>query len=150
MRSYPRNSPQAVSRLVALVMISDGHVSRCELEALHTLHGVRPLGVDPQTLPAVVQTLCENLLMEGFDGRTLLAHRGDGWLQSMLSEVDNPQLQAQVLALAESIVDADRLRLDSEIAMLSAMARIWQASPVIASPANARTDRRELVPACAA
>jgi len=30
MRTYPRNSPQAAARILALVLISDGHVSRSE------------------------------------------------------------------------------------------------------------------------
>ncbi|MDH4418178.1 MAG: TerB family tellurite resistance protein, partial [Acidovorax sp.] len=34
MRSYPRNSPEAVARIIALLLISDGHVSRSELDAL--------------------------------------------------------------------------------------------------------------------
>ncbi len=150
MRSYPRNTPEAVSRIVALVLISDGHVSRKELETLNALHGVHPLGFDPQALPAVVQTLCEDLLMEGFDGRSLLAHMGDGLLQSMLSEVDDPQLQEQVLSLAESIVDADTFHSDSETAMLSAIAKAWQTRAPNASPAYASTRRRALALACSA
>ena len=30
MRSYPRNSPEAAARIVALVLISDGHVCSSE------------------------------------------------------------------------------------------------------------------------
>ncbi|HRM81940.1 MAG TPA: TerB family tellurite resistance protein, partial [Acidovorax temperans] len=35
MRSYPRNSPQAAARIVALLLIADGHVSRSEMDALY-------------------------------------------------------------------------------------------------------------------
>ena len=34
MRTYPRNSPEAAARIVALVLISDGHVCRSEIETL--------------------------------------------------------------------------------------------------------------------
>jgi hypothetical protein len=37
MRSYPRNSPEAAARIVALVLICDGHVCRSEVETLHRL-----------------------------------------------------------------------------------------------------------------
>ena len=37
MHNYPRNSPEAAARLVALVLISDGHVCRSEIEALEQL-----------------------------------------------------------------------------------------------------------------
>ena len=67
MRSYPRNSPEAAARIVALVLISDGHVSRSEFETLHQLKGAGDLGLEPQNMPGIVQTLCEDVLMEGFD-----------------------------------------------------------------------------------
>lgn len=34
MRTYPRNSPEAAGRLLALVLLVDGHVCRRELDAL--------------------------------------------------------------------------------------------------------------------
>ena len=37
MRSYPKNSPQAAARIVALVLIADGHVSQSEIDALNHL-----------------------------------------------------------------------------------------------------------------
>ena len=47
MRSYPRNSPEAAARIVALVLISDGHVCRSEIETLHRLQIERELGLAP-------------------------------------------------------------------------------------------------------
>jgi hypothetical protein len=35
MRSYSRNSPEAAARIVALVLIADGHVCRSEFDVLH-------------------------------------------------------------------------------------------------------------------
>ena len=58
MRSYPRNSPEAAARIVALVMISDGHVCRSELDAMQRLQVERELGLTPVAFAQVVQTLC--------------------------------------------------------------------------------------------
>ena len=44
MRSYPRNSPQAAARIVALLLIADGHVSRSEMDALYGRDIERELG----------------------------------------------------------------------------------------------------------
>ncbi len=44
MRSYPRNSPQAAARIVALLLIVDGHVSRSEMDALYGRDIERELG----------------------------------------------------------------------------------------------------------
>ena len=132
MRSYPRNSPEAAARIVAIVLISDGHVSRSEYEALNQLDGVRDLGLEPQDMPGIVQTLCEDLLMEGFDGRSILSHVGDGLMASLTAEVDEPGLQSKVLRVVESVVHADKHLSEGEAAMVDAISRIWRTSPVTA------------------
>ena len=131
MHSYPHNSPEAAARIVALVLISDGHVSRSEYDALNRPDGARDLGLEPQDMPGIVQTLCEDLLMEGFDGRSLLSHVGDGLMASLMAEVDEPQLQTKVLHIATSVVNADQHLSDGEDAMLDAINRYWQTRPVM-------------------
>ena len=144
MRSYPRNSPEAAARILALVLISDGHVCRSEFETLKELDGVRHLGLDPQKLPGIVQTFCEDLLMEGFDGRSLLSRMGDGLMASLLSEVDEPKLRAQVLRLAELVANADKHLSEGEAAMIQAIRDIWQTSAGIAGAAQAEINRPAL------
>ncbi len=144
MRSYPRNSPDAAARIVALVLISDGHVSSSEFESLNQLDGVRDLGLEPDNLPGIVQTLCEDLLMEGFDGRSIMSHVGDSLIVSLINEVDEPQLKRQVLRLAASVVHADKHVSEGEAAMLDAISRIWQTSPFTADVVGAQINRREL------
>jgi hypothetical protein len=63
MRTYPCNSPEAAARIVALVLIADGHVCRSEFDAMNQLDAHAELGLPPDTLPRVVHTLCEDLLM---------------------------------------------------------------------------------------
>jgi tellurite resistance protein len=125
MRTYPDNSPEAAARIVALVLISDSHVSRSEYEALTQLNGVRELGLEPRHMPGIVQTLCEDLLMDGFDGRSVLSHVGDGFMASLMAEVNEPQLQRKVLRVAVSVVHADQHLSDGEAAMLAAIRRHW-------------------------
>lgn len=125
MRSYHPNSPEAAARIVALVLISDGHVSKSEIETLNQLDGVRDLGLEPQSMPGIVQTLCEDLLMVGFDGRSILSHLDESILASMMAEVDEPRLQGHVLRVAASVVDADQHQSEGETAMLDAIFRHW-------------------------
>ena len=132
MRSYPRNSPQAAARIVALILISDGHVSRSEYEAFNRIEGARDLSLEPQDMPDIVQTLCEDLLMEGFDGRSILSHMGDGFMVSLMAEVDDPQLQGKVLRIAASVVHADKHLSEGETAMLEAISLHWQTRPPMA------------------
>ncbi len=130
MRSYPYNSPEAAARIVALVLISDGHVSKSEFESLNQLDGTRDLGLEPHNMPGIVQTLCEDLLMAGFDGRSILSYLDDGTLARLMAEVDEPQLQSKVLSVAACVVNADQHRSDGETAMLDAISRHWQTGPV--------------------
>ena len=136
MRSYPRNSPEAAARIVALVLISDGHVCRSEFEALKQLDVLRHFGLDPQKMPNIVQTFCEDLLMEGFDGRSILSHVGEALMASLLAEVDQPELRAQVLDLAHSVARADKHLSEGETDMIQAIRRTWQVSPVNAAEAT--------------
>jgi tellurite resistance protein len=129
MRTYTRNSSEAAARIVALVLISDGHVCRSELEALNQLDGARELGLD---MPGIVQTLCEDLLMEGFSGRPVLSHIDDRALATMMAEVDEPRLQAEVLRIATSVAHADRHLSEGETAMLETLNRAWRTRPVTA------------------
>lgn len=130
MRSYPRNSPEAATRIVALVLISDGHVCRAEVDALNQLDGARDFGLVPNNMPGILQTLCEDLLMEGFDGRSILTHVGDALMASLMAEVDDVRLQGQVLRVAASVVQADTHLSDGETEMLDAIYRHWQTRPV--------------------
>ena len=130
MRSYPYNSPEAAARIVALVLISDGHVGKSEFESLNQLDGTRDFGLEPHNMPGIVQTLCEDLLMAGFDGRSILSHLDGSTLAAMLAEVDEPQLQSEVLRVAARVVNADQHLSDGETAMLDAINRHWQTRPV--------------------
>jgi uncharacterized tellurite resistance protein B-like protein len=141
MRSYPRNSPEAAARILALVLISDGHVCRSEFETLKQLDGVRHLGLDPEKLPGIVQTFCEDLLMEGFDGRSILSRVGDGLMASLMAEVDGPQLREQVLRLATSVAHADNHLSEGETAMIEAIRGIWQTGSVVATATKAEINR---------
>jgi hypothetical protein len=129
MRSYPRNSPEAAARIVALVLISDGHVCSSEFEALNQLDAARDLGLEPRDLPGIVQTLCEDLLMEGFDGGSILSHVDDGSLASLMAEVDKPELQGRVLRVAAAAANADKHLSDGETSVLDAVRRHWRIRP---------------------
>ena len=125
MRSYPRNSPEAAARIVALVLIADGHVCRSEFEVFEQLDGPRELGLAPGGLPRIVQTLCEDLLMGRFGGGSMLGAVDGHALASLMAEVDDPALQRKVLRLAVAAARADRHLADGEALVLAAAHRHW-------------------------
>lgn len=128
MRSYPRNSPEAAARLVALVLISDGHVCRSEIESLQQLQHERELGLEPGTFALVVKTLCEDLLMGAYGSGSMMCSVDEDTLTSLLAEVDEPALQAKVLRLASAAAEADLHLADAEALVVAAARRHWHGS----------------------
>lgn len=126
MRSYPRNSPEAAARIVALVLISDGHVGRSELEALQRLQVEPALGLAPGAFAQVVHTLCEDLLLGAYGGGSLMCSVDEATLAALLAEVDEPALQVRVLALASAAAEADAHLAEAEALVVAAARQQWR------------------------
>ena len=133
MRTYPCNSPEAAARLVALVLIADGHVCRSELDAFDHLEAARELGLHPDAMPGIVQTLCEDLLLGSYASGSRLANVDDGALASLLAEMTDPVLRGRVLRLAVSVAHADRHLADGEVLVLEAARRHWPGAEAAAA-----------------
>jgi hypothetical protein len=125
-RSYPRNSPEAAARIVALVLISDGHVCRSEIEALQQLQIERELGLAPGGFAQVIHTLCEDLLTGSYGNGSMMGGVDESTLESLMSEVDAPALQRTVLRLAATAAEADRHLDDAEAVVMAAARRHWR------------------------
>ena len=126
MRSYPRNSPEAAARIVALVLISDGHVCSSEFDILKQLGAERELGLEPQLLPHIVRTLCEELLACGYETGSLISNVDDSALASLMAEISDPALQRTVLRLSLAAVRADGHLAEGETVVMEAARHHWQ------------------------
>jgi len=136
MRTYPANSPQAAARIVALAMLSDGHLSKLELDVLDRLDVDRQLGLSRADLHRVVHGFCEDLL-----GATHLswsdACRVDACtLAALMAEIDDPALRRRLLQLCVSVVEADHHVSDGESLMLVAAVEHWGLAPTLLQPAG--------------
>ena len=126
MRSYPRNSPEAAARIVALVLISDGHACRSEYDILKQLGAERELGLEPRLLPHIVHTLHEELLEGGYETGSLMGNVDDSALASLMAEISDPALQRKVLRLSLAAAWADGHLADGETLVLEAAQRHWK------------------------
>ena len=126
MRSYPRNSPEAAARIVALVLISDGHVCRSEIDVLKQLDAELELGLKPQQLPHILQTLCEDLLMSGYKTGSLICNVDDSALAALMAEISDPVLQRKVLRLSLAAARADGHLADGEALVVAAAHHHWK------------------------
>lgn len=125
MRSYPRNSPHAAARIVALTLLADGHLSRTELDALARNDVARELGLAPPDLDDLLRHVAEDLLATGAG-----LWQGGGRLEaacvaSALAEVDDPALRRRLLAICHGAAHADGHLSDGEEALLEQAAQRW-------------------------
>lgn len=126
MRTYPRNSPQAAARLIALALIADGHVCRSEFDALQRDGTESRLGLRHGELAEVLQTFCEDLLHVAQPHQGLASCLDDDLIASLLAEVDDPELQRQVTSAIVAAVAADGHLSDGEKYVMDAMLRAWR------------------------
>ena len=142
MRSYPRNSPEAAARIVALVLISDGHVCSSEFDILKQLGAERELGLEPHLLPHIVHTLCEELLASGYATGSLISNVDDSTLTSLMAEISDPALQRTVLRLSLAAARADGHLADGEALVVEAARHHWRLAEGRESIATTSTHRR--------
>lgn len=125
MRTYPHNSPHAAARIVALTLIADRDLSPPEFESLERLAVHQQLGLCPQALHEVLDSLCVDLQ----------ASRQLRWehdcpvdectLQTLMGELTDPALRRRVLGLCIQLAEADHRVAPGESLVLAAAAEQW-------------------------
>lgn len=130
MRTYPRNSPHAAARIVALALIADGHVSSAEERALESLDIAGELGLAPAQFAQIVQTMCED---QSVAHTPAVGQLDTALLAALFGEVDDPALRRKVIRLCLAVTIADNYLADGEIALLAAVFRAWGPQPIPAA-----------------
>lgn len=130
MRTYPRNSPEAATRILALAMLADGHQCASESAVLEKLCVHEQLGLPRQELQSVVHVFCQDLLAcsPGLCWADICAMH-PGLLAQLLDEIDDPDLQRKVMNLCTTLVHADAHVSDSESRVLTLALRHWGLHP---------------------
>ena len=137
MRSYLRNSPEAAARIVALLLIADGHVCRSEIETLKHLQLEQTLGLPEGGFGQVMHTLCEELLLGAQGTGSLMCSVDASTLAALMAEIDDATLQRTVLRLVDAAADADDHLADGESRVLEAARLHWGAGANICSGTGA-------------
>lgn len=133
MRAYSIDSPYATGRILALMMIIDGHVAASELDALDRSKILDHIDLDPADFQRLMHDLCDDLRAS-----TLL---GTGQpdlalIDSLLAEVAHPDLRRKLLRAMWRIADADDWLSDSEAVLLTRASKAWSAETNFKSDAG--------------
>nr|WKF62113.1 hypothetical protein HUO10_006645 [Paraburkholderia busanensis] len=144
MRSYPRNSPQAAARIVALALTADGHVCSSEERVLDKLDIAGQLGLAPAQFAQIVQAMCEDHAMAQASPAPTVSPIDEAMLTKLIAEIDDPALRAKVIRLCIAVTIADDYLADGEIALLAAILNAW--GPSASSLSGPLPGRRGALP----
>lgn len=136
MRPYPTNSPQAAARIVALVMLADGQLTRTELGALDRLQVHARLGLDRAGMRRVIHEVCEDLLDEAHLAWTDTCRVTPRSLEQLMQEIEDPELRRTVIGLAVQLAETDGRIADGEEAVLVAAVEHWGLQREMLAPAS--------------
>ena len=126
MRSYQTDSSEAMARILALSMLADGGLDQSELKVIANTKILARLGITCTQFQVIIQTLCEDMLqcMRGFDYGKIELDRHV--IDQLLSEVNEPHLQKQLLRVILAVVDADGKMSDGEAVLISQALIRWK------------------------
>jgi uncharacterized tellurite resistance protein B-like protein len=125
MRSYPTDSPEAAARIVALTLVSDGHVSKQEMDVLDRLEAYEHLGIDKAGMLAVIRDFCEDLLQARNPSWADACQIESRTLNLLMAEVNDPILRMAVLRLCIAVAEADGHIADGESIVLVNAVEQW-------------------------
>jgi hypothetical protein len=131
MRTYPRNTPRAAARIVALTMLADGNLCQTELDVLERLGAAGRFGLTAPELRAVVQELCEDLLSVSHHTWTSTCAIDRPTLAALMAEVDDPGLQADIVRTCMAVAAADAHYSRGEAIIMDALAEHWKLPPIV-------------------
>ncbi len=125
MRSYPRNSPQAAARVVALTVLADGHLGHQEIDALQRIDVAGRLDLSQAEFMGVLQAVCDDLMASSHRHWSGIQHLPRTELKQMLDEIDDVGLRLIVMEICAALCECDQNLADAEYEMLCTQADHW-------------------------
>ncbi|WP_338641324.1 TerB family tellurite resistance protein [Burkholderia pyrrocinia] len=125
MRTYPRNSARAAARIIALVLIADGHIDPNEERLLEKLDIYREFEMEAAEFALIVQTQCEDRLIGHGSSSAVSSHLDQAMLETLLAEIDDPDLRVRIIELCLAVASADGHLADGEITVLGTILTTW-------------------------
>lgn len=124
LRAYPRNSPQAMARVLAMFMITDGRLDAREIEVMDQLRLYSLLGLSRAAFLDVLHDYCRDLLTASDRaGRIRLVD--ELRINAIVDGVDDRDRRVQVCAMILNIMHADGTYAAAELAVLDHVMARW-------------------------
>jgi uncharacterized tellurite resistance protein B-like protein len=113
-RSYEKNSPEAMARIIALILLADADLDDTEVDMLDRLGVYERLGVSRTTFIRVMKEYFEDLLTDDAGERIRLLEPKR--LDVVLDAVDDETKRLHLAAIMLNLISADGDMNDAELA----------------------------------
>jgi uncharacterized tellurite resistance protein B-like protein len=124
MKDYPKNSPEAISRILAMMIITDASLDDREIEVMDELRIFDIIGITRSGFSQVVQDYCSELLAGGArDGRIRLVDKAR--IDEIIDLVDDPRKRVDTCGMILNIANADGKIHDTELAVFGYILERW-------------------------
>lgn len=125
MRHYPSDSPEALTRVVALALLADGAIEPGELQALKSSACCFRMGIDPCRFEQTVDEFCDDLIACGNRKASGQYDLSEDCIRGLLQDVNDPALRQQALCLMQEIINADGVLAHEETALIALVVDCW-------------------------
>lgn len=124
MKTYPKDSPEAIARVLAMTMITDATLDDRELEIMDRLRLYDMLGLTKAEFAHVVKAYCDDLVAAGSpDGKVDLMDRPR--IDAVADLVEDPARRVTVAQMMLNIIKADDTLHKAELALLRYILARW-------------------------
>ena len=127
LRTYPKNSPEAIGRIIAMAMVTDAKVDAREIRALDESDAWSTMGLDRQRFAVVARDYLRDL-SESTAGDTIRLVDITR-INAMLDEIDDRDARLRACAVMLEIFSADHEAADVEWAVLTHVMQRWGFTP---------------------
>lgn len=124
MRSYAPNSPEALSRIVAMMIVADAMIDDREIETLDAIGAFATLGISRKSFLVVARDYCRDLVQhaEQRGSTPLIDPERTDWA---INEVTDQSRRTIVAKLLSKVAAADREHNESEVVLLAHIFDRW-------------------------
>ncbi|MDO5686543.1 MAG: hypothetical protein Q4G42_04030 [Neisseria sp.] len=126
MREYPRNSPQAGARIVAMCMLADSDLDPSELGASELEKIYQVLGMRQAEFLSVLRDYLHDLRRVTANPAGRISMLEPERVNAILDAVDEHAFRINVLALSLAICKGDHALNEAEIALFRHIMARWQ------------------------
>ena len=126
MKRYTQNSNEAIARLLAMFIITDGHVDPKEIEGLEQFGIYEALHMDSKAFAQVLIDYCNDVSADADpkDGAIYLLNQER--VDSMLDDVTDRSKRILTCAIALNLCKSDGVINKQEMTLLRHMMKYWQ------------------------